>query len=33
MVARNIALVSTDIGGKQGGYSIVSNIDLLHEAI
>jgi len=29
MVARDVALISTDVDGKQDGYAIVSNIGLL----
>jgi len=33
MGARDIALIGTDIDGKQDGYAIVSNISLLYRAV
>ena len=33
MVVRDVALISTDVDGKQGGYAIVSNIGLLYRAV
>jgi hypothetical protein len=33
MVARDVALISTDVDGKHDGYAIVSNIGLLYRAV
>jgi hypothetical protein len=33
MVARDVALISTDIDGKHDGYAIVSNIGLSYRAV
>jgi hypothetical protein len=33
MVARDVALISTDIDGKHDGYAIVNNIGLLYATV
>jgi hypothetical protein len=33
MVARDVALISTDVDGKHDGYAIVGNIGLLYRAV